>query len=124
MSTAMALEAFGYGCHDAGLVFSVAAHLLSCVVPICDAGNEEQKRKYLPGLSDGSLIAVNAMTEPGSGSDAFSMTTKAVPDGNGYCINGRKTFASNGPVADLALVFAFLSMLGAFAFARLMERDL
>ncbi len=106
LSTAMALEAFGYGCHDAGLVFSVAAHLLSCVVPICDAGNEQQKRKYLPGLSDGTLIAVNAMTEPGSGSDAFSMATKAVADGNGYRINGRKTFASNGPVADLALVFA------------------
>jgi alkylation response protein AidB-like acyl-CoA dehydrogenase len=106
LSTALALEALGYGCHDAGLVFSISAHLLSCVVPLCASGNEEQKRRYLPGLSDGTLIAVNAMTEPGSGSDAFSMSTKAVPDGKGFRLNGRKTFASNGPVADVALVFA------------------
>ena len=106
VSTAIALEAFGYGCDDAGLVFSLCAHLLPCVVPIWKFGTEEQKRRYLPGLCDGTLIAANAMTEPGSGSDAFSMRAKAVPDGDGFRLSGTKIFTSNGPVADVALVFA------------------
>ena len=70
LSTAIALEAFGYGCEDGGLVFSLCAQLLSCVVPITKCGSGEQKRRYLPGLCDGTTIAVNAMTEPGAGSDA------------------------------------------------------
>lgn len=105
LSTAIALEAFGYGCKDGGLVFSICAHLLACVIPVWKYGSEEQKQRYLPGLCSGQIIAVNAMTEPGSGSDAFSMKTTAVRDGDGYRINGRKMFSSNGPVADLALVF-------------------
>ncbi|MDZ4806437.1 MAG: acyl-CoA dehydrogenase family protein [Candidatus Eisenbacteria bacterium] len=106
LTTAIALEAFGYGCEDSGLVFSVCAHLLACVVPIWKHGTEEQKQRWLPRLANGELIAVNCMSEPGSGSDAFSMTTRAVADGEGFRITGTKTFASNGPVADLALVFA------------------
>jgi alkylation response protein AidB-like acyl-CoA dehydrogenase len=106
LSTAIALEAFGYGCHDSGLVFSICAHLLSCVVPIWLHGNEEQKRRYLPRLCDGAMIGVHAMTEPGSGSDAFALRTKAVADGSEFRINGTKTFISNGPVADLVIVFA------------------
>lgn len=106
LSTAIALEALGYGCHDGGLVFAICAHLLACVVPIWKFGSEEQKRRYLPDLCNGTLIAVNAMTEPSSGSDAFSMSTRAEPHGDGFRINGTKMFSSNGPVADLAVVFA------------------
>jgi alkylation response protein AidB-like acyl-CoA dehydrogenase len=106
LSSAVALEAFGYGCEDGGLVFSVCAHLLACVIPIWKYGSEEQKRRYLPGLCNGASIAVNAITEPRSGSDAFAMTTKATPDGNGFRLNGVKTFSTNGPVADLAVVYA------------------
>lgn len=106
LSTAIALDALGYGCHDGGLVFAVCAHLLACVVPVWKYGDEEQKRRYLPGLCRGTTIAVNAMTEPGSGSDAFAMATRAVRDGDGFRLNGRKTFSSNAPIADLALVFA------------------
>ena len=106
LSSAIALEALGYGCHDGGLVFSLCAHLLSCVVPLWLHGNEKQKRQYLPGLCDGSLIGVHAMTEPGSGSDAFALRTKAEPDGDGWRINGTKTFISNGPIANLVIVFA------------------
>jgi alkylation response protein AidB-like acyl-CoA dehydrogenase len=106
LSSAMALEAFGYGCHDGGLVFSLCAHLLSCVVPLWQYGNEEQKQRYLPGLCNGTLIGVHAMTEPGSGSDAFALRTKAEPDGTGFRINGTKTFISNAPIADLVIVFA------------------
>jgi alkylation response protein AidB-like acyl-CoA dehydrogenase len=106
LSVAIALEAFGYGCRDGGLVFAVCAHLLACVVPIWKHGNEEQKRRLLPGLSNGTLIAVNGMTEPQTGSNAFAMTTKAVADGDGFRINGAKTFSSNGPIADIALLYA------------------
>jgi L-prolyl-PCP dehydrogenase len=107
LSVAVALEAFGYGCRDGGLVFAVCAHLLACVVPIWKHGNEELKRRYLPALCDGSLIAVNGMTEPETGSDAFSMSTRAVlePDGH-FRLTGTKTFSSNGPIADVALVYA------------------
>ncbi|MCC7140556.1 MAG: acyl-CoA dehydrogenase family protein [Candidatus Eisenbacteria bacterium] len=106
LDTAMALEALGYACEDSGLVFSICAHLLPCVVPIVKYGTEEQKRRWLPGLSNGELIAANCMTEPNTGSDAFAMITKAVPDGDGYRITGTKTFSSNGPVADLLVLFA------------------
>jgi len=106
LSTALALEALGYGCTDGGLVFSLCAHLLSCVVPLWLFGSETQKRRYLPGLCDGTLVGVHAMTEPGSGSDAFALRTKAWPDRDGFRISGTKTFISNGPVADLVIVFA------------------
>lgn len=106
LSTAIALEALGYGCRDSGLVFSICAHLLSCVVPLWKYGNETQKRRYLPRLCTGELIGVHAMTEPGSGSDAFAMTTRAEATDGGFRINGTKTFISNGPVADLVIVFA------------------
>jgi len=106
LSTAIALEAFGYGCRDGGLVFSICAHLLACVIPISRHATDALKEKILPGLCDGSLIAVNGMTEVTSGSDAFDMATRAVPDGDGFRITGVKTFSSNGPVADLAVVYA------------------
>lgn len=106
LTTAICLEALGYGCHDAGLVFSICAHLLACTVPIWKHGSDAQKDQYLPGLCSGELIAVNGMTEPGSGSDAFSMATRAVPCEDGYRINGTKMFSSNGPIADLAIVYA------------------
>jgi hypothetical protein len=106
LSTAIALDALGYGCRDSGLVFSLCAHLLSCVVPLWRYGSDEQKRRYLPGLCDGTLIGVHAMTEPGSGSDAFALRTKAERDGQGFRINGTKMFISNGPIADVLIVFA------------------
>ena len=106
LTCAIALEALGYGCRDGGLVFSLCAHLLSCVVPLWQHGNEEQKRRYLPGLCNGELVGVHAITEPGSGSDVFALRTRAEPDGDGFRINGTKTFISNGPVADVVIVFA------------------
>jgi alkylation response protein AidB-like acyl-CoA dehydrogenase len=106
LGCAIALDALGYACPDRGLVFSLCAHLLSCVVPVWRFGSEEQQRRYLPGLCDGTLIGVHAMTEPGSGSDAFALRTTATPDGGGWRITGTKMFVSNGPVADLVIVFA------------------
>jgi hypothetical protein len=106
LSCAIALEALGYGCRDGGLVFSLSAHLLACVVPVWLHANDAQKQRYLPGLVDGSLVGMHAITEPGSGSDSFSLRTRAERDGDGWCLNGTKTFISNGPVGDVAIVFA------------------
>jgi hypothetical protein len=106
LSTAMALEALGYACEDSGLVFALCAHLLPCVVPIWKYGTEEQRREFLPRLCRGEWIAANAMSEPNSGSDAFAMQTRAVPDGDGFRIDGSKMFTSNGPVADVLVLFA------------------
>lgn len=106
ISTAVALEALGYGCRDGGLVFAICAHLLACVIPVWKHGTPEQHERYLRDLCCGAKIAVNGMTEPGTGSDAFSMKTRAVPKGSGFVLNGTKTFSSNGPIADVALVYA------------------
>jgi isovaleryl-CoA dehydrogenase len=69
-------------------------------------GSAEQKAHWLPGLIDGSVIGCLAMTEPEAGSDVMSMRTRAVPTAGGWRLNGTKTFITNGPVADLALVYA------------------
>ena len=114
LSTALALEALGYGCHDGGLVFALCAHLLSCVVPIAQFGTDEQKRRYLPGLCDGTLVGVHAMTEPTSGSDAFGLRTQAERVGPEYRIRGRKTFISNATAADVVIVFAVTDAAKAF----------
>jgi isovaleryl-CoA dehydrogenase len=68
--------------------------------------SEEQKARWLPGLIDGSLIGCLAMTEPEAGSDVMSMRTRAEPVDGGWRLDGTKTFITNGPVADLALVYA------------------
>jgi len=107
LTTVCALEALGYGCHDNGLLFSINAHMWSSEIPIWNFGTEEQKRKYLPGLVSGGL-GLHAMTEPGSGSDAYSLKTRAERKGNHYILNGSKTFSSNAPNADVTIVFANL----------------
>ena len=106
LTCAIALEALGYACHDGGLVFSLSAHLLACTVPLWRHGTDAQKQRYLPGLCDGTLVGSHAITEPGSGSDTFSMRTRAEKVDGGWKINGTKTFISNGPVADVAIIFA------------------
>ena len=106
LTTAVGLDALGYACEDGGLVFSINAHLWSAVVPVWKHGDAEQRKRWLPGLCDGSSIGIHAVTEPGAGSDAFSMTTRAEPDGDGWRITGSKTFISNAPVADLFIIFA------------------
>jgi alkylation response protein AidB-like acyl-CoA dehydrogenase len=105
VTTVVALEALGYGCRDNGLIFSLGAHLWSAVTPIERFGTDEQKQRYLPGLCDGRLIGVQAMTEPDSGSDAFALTTSVRADGDSVVLNGTKTFITNAPVADVFVVF-------------------
>ncbi|MEU4114314.1 acyl-CoA dehydrogenase family protein [Kitasatospora sp. NPDC028055] len=69
-------------------------------------GTEEQKRHWLPRLTSGEALACFALTEPGTGSDAAHLTTRAVRDGDDWLISGAKTFITNGTWADVALVFA------------------
>ncbi len=106
VSAVLALEALGYGSEDSGLAFSLAAHLLACAVPVWLHGTEAQKERLLPGLCGGSLIATNAMTEATAGSDAYKMAATATKEGENYILNGRKTYCSNGPVADVVVTYA------------------
>ena len=75
MSTVLAFETLGYVCSDNGLLFALNAQMWSVQMPIFRFGTEDQKRKYLPRLCDGSWIGAHGMTEPDSGSDAFSLST-------------------------------------------------
>ncbi|MCC2274661.1 acyl-CoA dehydrogenase family protein [Streptomyces sp. ET3-23] len=106
LTSIMAYEALGYGCVDNGLVFAINNHLFACAVYIADHGTEEQRKRWLPALCDGSLVGAHALSEPETGSDMLSLTTTAVRDGDTYVLNGTKKFISNGPRADLFIVFA------------------
>ncbi|PWK84629.1 L-prolyl-[peptidyl carrier protein] dehydrogenase [Lentzea atacamensis] len=105
LDTALVFEAAGYGCHDTGLIFAAGAHLFAVALPIAAFGSESQKKK-LPGLCDGALIGANAMTEPDAGSDIGALKTTAVRNGDGYVLNGMKSFVSNGPIADVYVTYA------------------
>ena len=74
--------------------------------PIMISGNKEQKAKYLPGFASGEKIGAFALTEPGAGSDAGAMSTRAVLEGDYYILNGRKTFITLGPSADICIIYA------------------
>jgi alkylation response protein AidB-like acyl-CoA dehydrogenase len=87
-------------------VFSLAAHMLACVVPVARHGSDAQRARYLRGLCDGSLVGAHAITEPESGSDTFAMRMRAERADGGWRLNGTKTFISNGPVADVVVLFA------------------
>jgi alkylation response protein AidB-like acyl-CoA dehydrogenase len=107
MNVFLALETLGYHSEDNGFNFALSAHLLACTVPVWLFGAEAIKAEYLPGLSNGILIAANAMTEPASGSNAFRMQTTAMPlESGNFLLNGSKCFSSNAPVADILVAYA------------------
>ena len=81
-------------------------HNAICGAYIQHYGTDEQKRRWLPGIVSGATITAIAMTEPGTGSDLQSIRTTATASGNGYAINGQKTFITNGQHADLIIVVA------------------
>ncbi|WP_263172700.1 acyl-CoA dehydrogenase family protein [Streptomyces sp. SCSIO ZS0520] len=121
LETAQCLEAFGRGSADTGLAFAVAAHLLACAVPVRDFASEESRAALLPALASGEMIAANAMTEDEAGSDISALSVTARPVDGGYVLNGSKSWASNGPVADLVVTYAITDakagFLGVSAFA-------
>jgi alkylation response protein AidB-like acyl-CoA dehydrogenase len=106
LSAIMAYEALGYGCADNGLVFSINNHVFACAVYIADHGTPEQKERWLPPLCAGSMVGAHALSEPETGSDMLSLRMSAVRAGEDYVLTGTKMFISNGPRADLFVVFA------------------
>lgn len=107
LTAVMAMDALGYGCRDGGLLFGISAQMWSVQMPILRFGTEEQRQRYLPKLCRGEWIGAHGMSEPDSGSDAFSLrTTARRQGGERYVLDGTKTFVSSAPVADLFLVFA------------------
>ncbi|XP_058487519.1 complex I assembly factor ACAD9, mitochondrial-like [Solea solea] len=93
---------------DGSIAVTLAAHQAIGLKGILIAGTEAQKQKYLPKLASGEHIAAFCLTEPGSGSDAASIQTRATlsEDGKHYLINGSKIWISNGGMADIMTVFA------------------
>src|SRR5271169_5609580 len=91
---------------DGSVGIIVAAHNSLCSNHIFLAGNEEQRRKYVPKLASGEWLGAWGLTEPGSGSDAGAARTTAVRKSNGWVLNGNKTFITNGHYADVAVVIA------------------
>jgi alkylation response protein AidB-like acyl-CoA dehydrogenase len=91
---------------DAGVGVTVAVHTSAVTLPILNFGTEEQRARFVPPLARGELIGSFALTEPESGSDAGSLRTAAVPDGDGWRITGAKQWITNGSHAGTFLVFA------------------
>lgn len=88
------------------IALPVAVHNAIVAQYIMHIGSHEQKQRWLPGLATGQLIGAIAMTEPGGGSDLRALRTRASREGNGYVLNGSKTFITNGQIADLIIVAA------------------
>src|SRR5690349_13752233 len=114
------------GAIESGFALSVAAHNSLCTGHIYLAGNEEQKKKWLPKLTSGEWIGAWGLTEPGSGSDAQGLRTTAVKDGNEWVLNGTKNFITNATYANISVVLAVNdrnAKKGVTAFAVEMDRN-
>ncbi|AVH59615.1 MULTISPECIES: acyl-CoA dehydrogenase family protein [Streptomyces] len=97
-------EELGRGDSSVRGIVSVSLGLVA--KSIASWGSEEQQRQWLPGLTSGAYVGCFGLTEPGAGSDAGHLSTKAVRDGDDYVINGTKMFITNGTWADVVLLFA------------------
>lgn len=115
----LAMEAISQ--YSGSIALSYGAHSNLNINQIALNGTEKQKQTYLPKLIDGSYIGALAMSEPNSGSDVTSMRTNAVKKGDYYVINGSKFWITNGPIADVVLVYAKTSGQDITAF--LVEKD-
>ncbi|SHL83594.1 isovaleryl-CoA dehydrogenase [Paracoccus solventivorans] len=105
LSAGLVMQAFSRWNH--AMALAVVAHDNLCANNIWRNGSDAQRRKYLPDLCSGKKIGALGLTEPGAGSDALgSMRTTARRDGDHYVLNGSKIFITNGPVADVVLVYA------------------
>jgi len=88
-----------------GLALSYGAHTVLCVDTLYHNANEEQRRRYLPGLCSGAVIGALALTEPNAGSDAVGIQTTARREGDYYILNGTKMFITNAPVAEVFVTY-------------------
>ena len=100
----MCVEELSKRCATTGVI--VSAHTSLCCDPIYKFGTPAQKEEYLKPLASGDKLGAFALTEPGAGTDAAGVQTKAVLDGEQYVLNGSKIFITNGKEADIYIVFA------------------
>ena len=91
---------------DAGIGVTVAVHTSAATLPILTFGTDEQKARFVPPLAAGETLGAFALTEPDSGSDAASLRTTAVSDGDGWRLTGSKQWITNGAHADAIVLFA------------------
>ncbi len=103
LTCCLAIEALSAACATTGLILAV--HELASL-PVVLAGTDDQKARWLPDLAAGRSLIAFALTEAGAGSDAGSIATRAVRDGDEYVLNGSKRFITHGGIADLVTVFA------------------
>lgn len=101
-----AYEGFAQGGPAAGLLFALAAHLLSVQFTLETSASKSLRDTYLPGMAGGQLVAAHAVTEEAAGSDVLAMQTTASREGTDYRLEGRKSYITAGAEADIALVFA------------------
>jgi alkylation response protein AidB-like acyl-CoA dehydrogenase len=94
---------------DSGLRAMVSVQNSLVMYPIDTFGSEAQRRRFLPPLSRGEIIGCFGLSEPGFGSDPGGMETRAEPDGKGFVLNGRKMWITNGPIAQVAVIWAKLA---------------
>lgn len=106
VSSIRMLEGIGYGCRDNALTLGLNGQIWTVQEPLLQFGSEQLKQRYLPRLCCGELLAADAITEPDSGSDAFSLKTRAEKVSGGYLLNGQKSYIGLAPVAGISLVFA------------------
>ncbi len=105
-SYVIAIEEIARGCASTAVIAAVQNGLVN--LPIYKFGTPEQKAKYIPRLTSGEIIGAYSLTEPGSGSDAVAMQTRARREGDRYILNGTKVFVTNGMAASVFVVYATL----------------
>ena len=106
MTSVLAAEALGEAGVDGGLTLSYGAHTYLCADTIFCHGTEEQRHKYIPRLASGEWVGCMGLTEPGAGSDAAAIMTRAEKRGDSYVLNGSKIFITNGSIAQVAVIYA------------------
>ena len=111
MSYVLAVEEVSKACASTGV--TISAHTSLCCWPIEAFGTEEQKQKYLPDLASGEKLGAFGLTEPGAGTDAQGVQTKAVQDEatGEWILNGSKCFITNGKVADVYIIIAYTDVI-------------
>ena len=107
LAHSVVMEEISRGSGSVGL--SYGAHANLCVNQLRRWGTDAQKSRYLPGLISGEALGALAMSEPNAGSDVMSLKLRATEDGDGYRLNGSKFWITNGPSADVLIVYATLN---------------
>lgn len=106
VTTVVAGEALGEAGVDGGLTLAYGAHTFLCADTIFRNGTPAQRERYIPKLASGEWIGCMGLTEPDAGSDVASMKTTATKRDDRWVLNGSKIFITNGPIADVAVVYA------------------